>query len=153
VLTELAAQSASMMFFGLVTVSDLTASSPFVASSVDVSTSAASLSSPAAVSTGANRLMPVLPWDLPHRVVPRVKKGKLDEMAALTGGEVYVVQSDLSLLQDAIKTSIVRWAGSRQFTRRLVLPDWPMEQIGPVFPTRPVVPIDPGPGGIVPRLK
>jgi hypothetical protein len=62
-------------------------------------------------------------------------------MAALTGGEVYVVQTDLSLLHDAIKASIVRWAGSRQFTRRLVLPDWPME------------PIDPGHGGLVPRLK
>jgi hypothetical protein len=156
VLTELAAQSASMMFFGLVTVSDLTASSPLVASSVDVSTSAASLSGPATISTGADRLVPVLPWDRPMRPVPLVKKGKLDEMAALTGGAVYVVQNDLSLLQDAIKTSIVRWAGSRQFTRRLVLPDWPIEPIGPLFPSRPVkpvVPIDPGHGGIVPRMK
>jgi hypothetical protein len=144
-----------MMFFGLVTVSDLTASSPLVASSVDVSTSDASLSSPAAVSA-ADRLVPVLPSDRPTRVVPRVKVGKLDEMAALTGGEVYVVQNDLSLLQDAIKTSIVRWAGSRQFTRRLVLPDWPIDPIGPLVPTkpaRPIVPIDPGHGSLTPRVK
>jgi hypothetical protein len=75
VLTELAAQSASMMFFGLVTVSDLTASSPLVASSVDVSTSAASLSGPDTVSAVSDRLVPVLPWDRQIRVVPRVKQG------------------------------------------------------------------------------
>jgi hypothetical protein len=86
-------------------------------------------------------------------MVPRAKKGKLDEMAALTGGEVYVVQNDLSLRQDTIKTSIVRWAGSRQFTRRPMLPDWPMEPVGLLFPIRPVVPIGPGGGDIVPRLK
>jgi hypothetical protein len=155
VLTEIAAQSSSMMFFGLITVSSVTASSPMVASRDDVSTPAASLLSLGTAGTVADKLVPVLPWDRPVRVVPRVRTGKLTEMAALTGGEVYVVQDDLSLLQDAIKTSIVRWASSRQFTRRLVLPEWPTEPVGPLFPrpVKPILPIDLGPGGITPRLK
>ena len=156
VLTEIAAQSSAMMFFGLVTVSSETASSPFVASSVDVSAPSALLSSADALSLRPDALIPVLPGDYPSRVVPRVKAGKLNEMAALTGGEVYVVQNDLSLLQDAIKTSIVRWAGSRQFSRRLVLPAWPMEPIGPVVPVKPIkpiIPIDPRRGELAPRIR
>lgn len=44
-----------------------------------------------------------------------ITTGPLAELAALTGGAVYNVgNNDLSLLQTAIRSSIARWAGSKQ---------------------------------------